>query len=155
MKVKVCVLTFWAILMAVASASAGCARVDAVKAMATATPISGAEDPEQPFRPSDYSGMIVSVTHERISIQPGARLGGENGAAFATVSSASAVGALEVPLASGVLIRQSRYIGENAELVNLLPYEIVPGLHAEVWLDSEGNAAYIRVSVRMHLEALA
>ena len=152
MKDKVCVFTFWAILMA--TALAGCARMNAFTAMATAKPIYGADDPEQPLRSSDYSGLIVSVTHERISIRSGARLGGEYGeygAALATITSASAASTLDVPFAQGVLIRQSRD-SESAEFLNLLPYEIVPGLHAEVWLDSEGNAAYIRVSVRKRLD---
>ena len=153
MKVKVCVFSFWAILIAAAFAMTGCVRVYAFKAAATAMPVYGVQDPEQPHRPSDCSGMIVSVTRDWISIQPSAGAGGDN-YANATETPDKGVQALVVPLAEGALIRQVSG-ASDAEFVNLQPYEIVPGLYAEVWLDTEGNAAYIRVSVRMHLEALA
>ncbi len=154
MKDRVCVYSFWAILMAAAFAMTGCVRVYASKAIVTAMPIYSAEDPEQPLGPSDYSGLIVSVTHERISIQQSPRQD-VNVDANAAEPPDNAVSALAVPLANDVQIRQSRYAADGAEFVNLQPYEIVPGLHAEVWLDNEGSAAYIRVSVRVHLDELA
>ncbi len=150
MKAKVCVYTFWAILMAATFMLAGCERVYAFKAIATAMPVYGAADPQQPLSPPDYSGMIVSVTREQISIQP-STVQGESNASAGTPDKGAAP--LVVPLAEGALIRQAS--GSDAEFINLQPYEIVPGLYAEVWLDAEGNAAYIRVSVRVHLLALA
>ncbi len=145
-----------AILMAMASgALTGCARVYPAAASATAAPVFGAEDPEQPQSSSDCSGLIVSVTHEQISLLPSAPCAedaGEAPPAAGGADSGERLAFLSFPLADGVRIRQSRG-GESAELVNLQPYEIIPGFYAEVWLDPAGSADYIRVSVRMRLEA--
>ncbi len=155
MRAKVCAAAFWAILVTVAAGTlTGCVRVYTVKASVTAVPVFGAQDPEQPQTPPDHSGLIVSVTHERIAIQTSAQREDveEAPSSASEEETESGESILFVPLAEDVSIRQSRGNGESAEFLTLQPYEIIPGLYADVWLNEEGGAAYIRVSVRMRLE---
>ena len=154
MRTRVYLSAVWAIILSVAvSALAGCARVYTFSARATAMPVFGAEDPEQPSGPPEYSGLIVSVDYDSVTLQSDAALDGvELFPSVATPStpydSKSRI-AVEVPITGDVRIRQSNNAGAAAEFLDLQPFEIVPGLHADVWLDEGGAAEYIRVYVRV------
>lgn len=126
MKVRAYIPAFWAILITL-TALTGCQELCAVEyaidVKATAGPL--VNDPEQPQRPSDEAGVVVAVSYDSIAI----RQGGQT---------------LSFALDGSTRIRQA----ERAEFSNLQPYEVVQGLYAVVWLDRNGNAEYVLVTVR-------
>ena len=142
----------------IAAILSGCVSVYRFRPRVSVMPISGADDPEKPQRPPECSGLILSVTDDSMVLQPvpkrrqpGEEDGEpETGLLQPTADPETRV-TITVPLLSDVRIRQSRAVGKGQEFTEIKPYEVVPGMHADVWLNDKGVAEYICIFARVRM----
>lgn len=136
----------------------GCVAMTGVKLRPTAMPMADADDPGQPNRPPDYSGLILRVNLDSIVLQPAnrhAKREGEDGDGLVESTptpTAKRTVEITIPLADSATIRLARVNAGNIEFIDLQFSEIIPGQYATVWLNDDETAQYVRISVRARVK---